>query len=173
MSISKQITNYLEKKKYKYGIVEHRTTYTAWDTAKTAQKQEKKIKPEEIVKTLVIKADKSYVLALVSANKKLDKKKLLQVINSGRKKEKLATVKSIDFAKEAWMKKNIIGKVGATPPFRELLGMEIYIDATLAKQKNLYLGSGEYVYSIKVSARQYLKNEIPKKGSFGTKNKHV
>jgi prolyl-tRNA editing enzyme YbaK/EbsC (Cys-tRNA(Pro) deacylase) len=170
MSISKKITSYLEQKKYKYQIIEHKTTYTAWDTARTAQKQEKKIKPEEIVKALVMKADKIYMLALVSANKKLDKKKLLGAINLERKKEKLAAIKNIDFAKEAWMKKNIPGKVGATPPLLGLLGMEIFIDAALARQKNLYLGSGEYEYSIKVPAKQYLKNETPKKGSFSIKN---
>jgi prolyl-tRNA editing enzyme YbaK/EbsC (Cys-tRNA(Pro) deacylase) len=169
MSISKKITNYLEQKKYKYEIIEHKTTYTAWDTARTAQKQEKKIKPDEIVKTLVMKADKGYILALVGANKKIDKKKLLKTINTYRKKEKLPTTKSTDFAKEAWMKKNIPGKVGATPPLSGLLGITVYMDLTLTKQKNLYLGSGEYEYSIKVPAKQYLKNEALLKGAFGTK----
>lgn len=169
MSISKKITSYLEQKKYKFQVIEHKITYTAWDTAQTTQKKEKTIKPAEIVKALVMKADKSYFLALISANKKLDKKKLLKIINYGRKKEKLISIKKIDFAKEAWMKNNIIGKVGATAPLSGLLGMAIYIDAVLAKQKYLYLGSGEYKYLIKVPAKQYLKNEIPIKGVFGMK----
>lgn len=169
MPISKKIPDYLKKKKYKFEIIEHKTTYTAWDTAKTTQKQEKKIKPEEIVKTLVAKAGKDYILALVPANKKLDKKKLLKIVNACQKKKKIPAVKSVDLAKEAWMKKNIPGKVGATPPFRELLKLDIYIDNVLAKQKNLYVGSGEYEYSIKIPAKQYLKNETPVKGSFGSK----
>lgn len=170
MPISKKILDYLKKKKYKFEIIEHKTTYTAWDTARTTQKQEKKIKPEEIVKTLVVKADKDYFLALVPAPKRLDKKKLLKAVNADRKKKKLAAIKSVNLAKEAWMKKNIPGKVGATSPFRELLKLDLYVDNVLAKQKNLYVGSGEYEYSIKLTTKQYLKNEEPVKGGFSSRN---
>jgi prolyl-tRNA editing enzyme YbaK/EbsC (Cys-tRNA(Pro) deacylase) len=108
-------------------------------------------------------------LALVPANKRLDKKKLLKIVNAARKKSKEKPYKSLDLAKEAWMKKNIPGKVGATPAFKELAGIDIYIDNILAKQKNIYVGSGEYEYSIKIPAKQYLKIENPTKGSFGIK----
>ncbi len=169
MPVSKKILDYLKKKKYKFEIIEHKITYTAFDTAQTIQKKEKKVKPEEVVKTLVVKADKNYFLALVPANKRLDKKKLLKTINADRKKKKLAAIKSVNLAREAWMKKSILGKVGATPAFRELLKLDIFIDNALAKQKNLYVGSGEYEYLIKVEAKQYLKNEELVKGSFGMK----
>lgn len=169
MAISKKILDYLKKKKYKFEIIEHKTTYTAFDTAQTTQKKEKKVKPEEVVKALVVKVDKDYLLALVPANKRLDKKKLLKIANTLKKKNKEKPYKFLDLAKEAWMKKNIPGKVGATPAFREFLKLDIFIDNALAKQKNLYVGSGEYEYSIKLTAKQYLKNEMPVKGSFSTK----
>ncbi|OGI26528.1 MAG: hypothetical protein A2359_00695 [Candidatus Moranbacteria bacterium RIFOXYB1_FULL_43_19] len=169
MSVSKKILDYLKKKKYKFEIIEHKTTYTAFDTARTTQKLEKKIRPEEFIKTLIVKADKDYFLALVPASRKLDKNKLRKVVNTVRKKNKEKLYKSINLAKEAWMKKNIIGKVGATPAFKELTGLEIYIDAVLAKQINIYVGSGEYEYSLKLPAKQYINNEAPIKGSFGVK----
>ena len=167
--VSKKITDYLKKKKYKFEIIEHKTTYTAFDTAQTTKKQEKKTKPEEIVKALVVKADSLYFLALVPASKKLDKKKLQKTINISRKKLKEKPVKKVDLAKEAWMKKNIPGRVGATPPFKELLKLDIYIDNILAKQKNIYVGSGEYEYSIELATKQYLKIEEPAKGNFSAK----
>jgi Ala-tRNA(Pro) deacylase len=170
MAVSKKIINYLEKKGYKYELVEHRTTYTAWDTSQTAKKHQGKIKPDEIAKALVVKADNIYLLSLIPANKKLDKKKLLKLINSQRKKIKAKLFKKLDLAKEAWMKKSIPGKVGAVPPFKELIGLDmIFIDNVLAKQKNIYVGSGEYEYSVKISLKQYLKNEEPVKGSFGVR----
>jgi len=169
MAVSKKILSYLEKKKYKFEIIRHKTTYTAFDTARTTQKQEKKVKPEEIAKTLVVRASENYFLALVPASRKLDKKKLLKIVNTSKKKKKEKLYRFLDLAKESWMKKNILGKVGATPPFRELLGLDIYVDNILAKQKNLYLGSGEYEYSIKVPTKQYLKNEEVMKGSFSAK----
>lgn len=161
MAISKKITNYLDLKKYKYQIIEHKTTFTAWDTAQT-----EKVKPEDVAKALVMKADNDYLLALLPSNKNLDKPKLLKTINAQRKKLKEKNYKKIDLAKEAWMKKNLPGKVGATPPFAELLKLDIYIDGSLAKNKKMYVGSGEYTESILINVGQYVKLEKPIKGSF-------
>lgn len=164
MAISKKIIKHLDDNKYKYEIVEHKTTYTAWDTAQT-----EKIKPQEVAKALVMKADSGYALALLPANRNLDKQKLLKAINAARKKTGGKNYKKIDFAKEAWMKKNLPGKVGATPPFAKILKMDIFIDSLLAKNKKIYLGSGEYTNSIRVNMGQYLKKENPVKGIFSKK----
>ena len=67
------------------------------------------------------------------------------------------------------MKKNILGKVGATPPFSGLLKINIFADKLLLKNKKIYLGSGEYNISIKVSSSQYLKKEELIAGSFSQK----
>ncbi len=159
--LSPKIKNYLDKNKYKYDAIEHRTTYTAWDTAQT-----EKVKPQEVGKALVIAADKDCVVALLPSNRNLDKKKLLKLANSGRKKSGLKPYKKIDFARESWMKKNIPGKVGATPPFRGILKLDIFIDSLLAKNKKIYLGSGEYDASIRLSTSQFIKIEKPVKGNF-------
>ncbi len=164
MAISKKIINYLEKNGYKYEIIKHKTTYTAWDVSQT-----EKVKPQEVVKALVIKLDKDYVLGLLSANRNLDKKKFLKVVNADRKKRGEKISKKIDFAKEVWMKKNISGKVGAVAPFGNLLGLKLYIDGLLFKNKKLYLGSGEHTFSIRVNTKQFLKTEQPIKGSFSVK----
>lgn len=166
MAISKSVLNYLDKNKYKYEVVEHKTTYTAWDKAQT-----EKVKPQEIAKTLVMKADNEYVLALVPSNRNLDKIKLLKLINAGKKKRGEKTAKKIDFAKEAWMKKNIPGKVGAVPAFKGLIKLEIYLDNLLAKNKKMQIGSGEYTASIKINTSQYIKTESPTKGSFSKSKK--
>jgi Ala-tRNA(Pro) deacylase len=164
MAISKKIIEYLNDNKYKYEIIEHKTTFTAWDTAQT-----EKIKPQEVVKALVMKTDNDYVLALIPANRNLDKQKLLKTINAKRKRTGAKNYKKIDFAKEAWMKKNLPGKVGATPPFAKILKIDVFIDSLLSKNKKLYLGSGEYVFSIRVNSSQYLKIENPVKGIFSKK----
>jgi Ala-tRNA(Pro) deacylase len=164
MPISKKITKYLDENKYKYEIIEHKMTYTAWDTSQT-----EKIKPQEVAKALVMKTDNDYVVALLPANRYLDKQKLLKLINIGRKKAGEKIFKKIDFAKEAWMKKNLPGKVGAVPPFEKLLKIKIFIDNLLAKNKKIYLGSGEYVFSIIINVGQYLKIEQPVKGIFSKK----
>jgi len=166
MTLGKKIAKYLDDAKYKYELVEHKTTYTAWDTSQT-----ERVKPQEVAKALVMKADNDYVLALIPANRNLDKQKLLKIINSIRKKTETKNAKKIDFAKEAWMKKNLLGKVGATPPFGKLVGLEIYADNLLLKNKKIYLGSGEYTLSIRVNTSQYLKIENPIKGGFSKSKK--
>ena len=164
MPISKKIIKYLEDKKYKFVIVDHKTTFTAWDTAQT-----EKVEPKMVVKALVMRADKDYFLALIPSNKNLDKQKLLKVVNAHRKKQALKNIKKIDFAKEAWMKKNLLGKVGAVPPFCDLLKMEIFVDGLLLKNKKIYVGSGEYTQSFLISVSEYLKKEEIIKGSFSKK----
>jgi len=166
MTISKKVTGYLDKNKYTYEIIEHKTTYTAWDTAQT-----EKIRPQEVAKTLVMRVDNDYVLALVTSNRNLDKQKLLKVVNTQRKKAGLKVYKKIDFAKEVWMKKNLDGKVGATAPFWGLLKLNLYIDSLLLKSKKIYLGTGEYTISMRVNTSQYLKLEKPVKGSFSKSKK--
>lgn len=164
MTISKKIIKYLEDKKYKYEICPHKTVYTAWDKSQT-----KKVKPQEVAKSLVLKADKDYVLALVPSNRLLDVKKLLKFANEKRKKNGGKAYKKLNLAREAWMKKNILGRVGATPPFQELLKMEIFMDKLLAKNKKVYVGSGEYTDSIKIDTKQYLKLENMATGNFSKK----
>ena len=164
MAIPKKVINYLEKNKIKYEVVEHRTVYTAWDAAQTQH-----IKPQTVGKTLVIKYDRNTCLALLPANRNLDKNKFKKVLNSWLKKEEEKLAKKISFAKEAWMKKNILGKVGATPPFGQLLKLPLFMDSLLAKQKKILVNSGEYNYSLEIKTSQFLKMEEPVKGSFSQK----
>lgn len=173
MSISKKITGFLDKNKYKYQIIEHRTTYTAWDTAQT-----EKVKPQEVAKALVLKLDNNYAVALVPGNKNLDKPKFLKVYNSWASSEKAkasfakaSKAKKVEFAKEVWMKKTLPGKVGATPPFAGLLKLAIFADKGLMKNKKVYFNSGEYEFSFLISAREYLKKENPVLGVFSAKKK--
>ena len=166
MAIPKKILKYLEDKKYKFSVIEHKTTFTAWDTAQT-----EKINPKAIAKALVLRIDRDYVLALVPGNRNLDKPRLLKVINAKRKKEKLKTCKKLDFAKEIWMKKNLPGKVGAVPPFADLLKLEIFADNLLLKNKKIYIGSGEYTFSLLMNTSEYIKKENIIKGSFSKTKK--
>jgi len=164
MPLSKKINDYLKNNGYKYDVIEHRKTYTAWDTAQT-----EKVKPGEIGKALVLKNNSDYVIALLPANKNLDKKKFLKTLNTEMKKRGEKLCKKIELAKEAWMKKNVPGKLGAVTPFRGILKKEIYTDKLLLKNKKIYLGSGEYTESIRVSTAQYVKIEKPLVGSFSMK----
>ena len=169
MAILKSLQNLLEKNKIKHEVVDHKKVYTAWDNAET-----QRIKPQEVVKTLVMKiSPRKYVLALIPANKNLDKKKFLKEINKWLKKEEEKAVKSVEFAKEAWMKKNVKGKIGATPPLGSLSKISTFVDRELLRQKNLIINTGDYQKSIKLATKKFLELEEMIKGSFSEAKKKV
>jgi len=147
MAIPKKLIKFLEERKIKYEPKEHKIVYTAYDKAKTLKVPEK-----NIGKTLVVKFDKNFALVSISANKILDKGKFKKVINIWRKKEKQKSIKKVDFATEAWMKKRLIGvKVGAIPPFGNLWGLPTFIDKSLMGEKEIIVSAGNYRNSIKIS----------------------
>ncbi|MCK5490465.1 MAG: YbaK/EbsC family protein [Candidatus Pacebacteria bacterium] len=162
MAILKILQNLLKKNKIKHEIIEHKTVYTAHDNAQTQH-----IKPQEVVKTLVMKiSSNKHILALIPANKNLDKKKLLKEVNVWLKKEEEKAVKTVEFAKEAWMKKNMKGKIGATVPFGSLSKMTTFVDKNLLKNKDLIINTGDYTKSIKMATAKFLELEDVVKGIF-------
>jgi len=169
MAVLKSLINLLEKHKIKYQVIDHKKTYTALDTAETQH-----LKPQEIVKTLVIKLGaKKYILALLPANKNLNKVKLKKEVNKWLKKDGLKVVKTVEFAKEAWMKKNLKGKLGAAVPFGGLSKLPAFIDRALLRQKDLIINTGDYQKSIKLAAKKFLEVEEMVRGSFSEAKKKV
>ena len=154
MPIPKSILNYLNKNKIKYEIISHRIVYTAYDKAATLG-----LKPQQVAKTVIVSLnDKDHALGLIPANKNLDKKKLLALINKQRQKVKLLNYKKIDFVSEKWMKANLKGiKLGATPPFGILYRLPTFIDNALANQPKLVVNAGDYQNSLKIAPGSLFK----------------
>lgn len=167
MPIPKSIINFLDKNKIKYEILKHRKVFTALDKAATLR-----VKPPQVAKTIIVSLDgKGHALALIPANKNLDKKKLLALVNKQRQKAKLPAFKKIDFAKEQWMKKNLKGlDLGATPAFGILYKLPTFIDGTLASQPKLIINAGDYQASFKIAPSSLFKlDKMIIKGNFAQK----
>ena len=151
MPIIKKLEKFLKDNKTQYQEVNHRTVYTAHDKAATLR-----VKEKSIGKTLVIKTDRDLALVLIPGNKNLDKGKLKKVVNDWRKKIGQNLVRNIDFASEVLMKNHLKGvKVGAVPPFSKLWKLPVFIDKTLAKEKEIILNSGSYNSSIKIKQKEF------------------
>ncbi len=158
MAIPQKLINFFGKANVKYDVLKHRTVYTAYDKAATLRV------PQKIIgKTLVVKLDpkgkplasygagKNYVLVLIPANKNLDKEKL----------KKIAKAKKIDFAKEAWIKKNLKGvKVGAIPPLGAFWKLSTFAEKSLVGLPKIIINGGNYNFSIKLKGSA-LKKLIP------------
>ena len=177
MAVLKSLTNLLEKTKVKYEIIKHKTVYTALDKAETLH-----LDPKGVAKTVIVKIGRGkHILALIPANKNLDKTKLKKTINSWLKKTAKAEgikkagekVKEIEFATEVWMKKNIKGKIGATPPFGKLFKIPTFIDSSLLRAKKIIINTGDYEHSIELAAKQIEKAEELIKGVFSQAKKKI
>lgn len=145
MKIPSKIIKFLDKNKIKYETINHKTVYTAYDKAATL-----KIKPNVVGKTLVLKTDLGLVMVLVAGNKNLDLAKI----------KKTAKAKKIDFISETVIKNKFKGvKLGAIPPFGEIWKMPLFIDRGLMKEKNIFISSGVYESSFKLSPKTFEKQD--------------
>ena len=95
----------------------------------------------------------------------------MKEVNKVLKKEGEKAVKTVEFAKEQWMKKNMKGKIGATVPFGSLSKMPAFIDKSLLKNKNLIINTGDYEKSIKLATKKFLELEEMVKGAFSEAKK--
>ncbi len=152
MPPSKKLLNLLDSLKAKYDVVKHKTVYTAYDLAQTLKKD-----LGGISKTLVVKADKVYVLVVVPASRRLDLKKL----------KKLLKAKKVEIAKEGVMKKVLKVKPGAITPFGKLYkDIPVYVDKTLLKAKKIIAGAGSYEESVEIKIKDFLKATEAEVGQF-------
>lgn len=151
--MNKILEKKLSENKIKYELIQHKKVFTAHDKAATL-----KVKPKVVGKTLVLRINGGFAIALLSASKNLNKGKLKTVINQQRKKDGLKPIKKIDFVTEAWMKKNLKGaKIGAVPPFGILWKFPTFVDKSLLKEKAIFVNVGNYNQSLKLSPKIFQK----------------
>ena len=137
--IPAKLAKFLKENKIKLELVEHRTVYTGLDKAATLR-----VKPSLIAKTLVLKTGKDLIMAILAANRNLDKARFAKAIKT----------KSFDFVSERLMKTKFKGyRVGAVPPFGALFGIRSLLDRGLTKEKAVYVSCGNYETSLKVSPK--------------------
>jgi Ala-tRNA(Pro) deacylase len=154
MPIPKKVLNFLEKNKIAHKLISHKKVYTAYDTAQTLKK-----KLGEIAKTLVVKADKNYILAVLPASRSLDFQKL----------KKTLKVKKVEIAKENVMQKIFKVKPGAMTSFGELYKIPVYVDKLLLKSKKIITSAGTYKDSFEMTAKNFLKATKGIAGEIGRK----
>lgn len=145
MSVSLKIKKFLDTKGIKYDIIEHKKVFTAFDKSQTLKLPEK-----IIVKTLVMKTDKSICLVALPANRILDLKAFKKITKS----------KKVSFVSEKNIKQKLKGiKVGAIPSLGSLWNIKTYFDKNLLKEKKIIMSGGSYDFSIMLSPSQLKKIE--------------
>ncbi len=142
--IHPKLKKHLESNKVKYQIIPHKKVYTALDAAATL-----KVRLEEIAKSLVVKADKTYYLLILAANRNVHLAKL----------QKALKAKKVLIPKEAELVKVFKIKPGSLTGFGSLHGLPVIVDKGYQKVKQAIFSGGSLVESVKLKVADYLKME--------------
>lgn len=144
----KRLKEFLDKEGVAYVVITHSAAYTAQGIAKAAH-----LSGNILAKVVVVKIDGKMGLAVLPAPFKID---------LGHFK-KAVKVPSLEIATEEEFK-NVFPDcdLGAMPPFGNLYKMDVYIDATLAKEKEIVFNAGSHKELIRLAYKDFKRLVKPK-----------
>ena len=154
MAIPAKTKAYLDKKLARYEVLSHKTVYTAYDAAQTLRRELK-----EIAKSLLIAADKPYIIAVIPAHLRLDLGKLKASLRA----------KKVSIPREQVMIKIFKVKPGAMTAFGGLHKVEVWADKSLLKTKDVILSAGSFTDSVRMKVKDFLQMEQAKLANFATR----
>lgn len=145
------IKKMLDENKIEYKEMHHEAAYTSEESAKA-----RKTELRQGAKALIFRADNKYIMAVISADRKIDSKKL----------KDLSGAKYLEFAKSEDVKKLTGLEIGSIPPFGNLFGLQVYLDVSLSENETIAFNAGSHTDSILMRYSDYAKIINPSKGSF-------
>jgi nondiscriminating aspartyl-tRNA synthetase len=146
-----RLLDFLKEKSINFKLVEHAQTLTSQDSAAA-----RGTRLEQGAKALLAMADKSPVLIVLSAAKKLDNNAFKTQF--GVKDLHLATLDEVQ---------SITGvPVGAVPPFGNLFNVPTFVDEGLLAEEEIAFNAGSLTKSVIMKSADLIKAINPKKGSY-------
>ena len=136
MSISIKVKDFLDENEVEYTTITHSKAYTAQRIASSSM-----IPGSEMAKTVVVKVDGNYALAVLPAPEKLDLKQFAENIGVGK----------IELASETEFR-NLFEdcETGAMSPFGNLYNLKTYISTDFTKHRMITFNAGNHVELIRM-----------------------
>lgn len=144
MSIPNKVKKYLDKHGVDYEELAHKTVYTAYDAANTLKRQLK-----EIAKTILVEADKTHVLVVLPADKKIDMAKLKKALGA----------KSVRIPDEKVLIKVLKIMPGALSSFGKLHNVETLVDKALLGSQKAVVATGSFTDSVLMKVKDLVRIE--------------
>ena len=136
-----KLKDFLDTNHVKYVAIRHSAAYTAQEIAALAH-----IPGKELAKTVIVKADGKMAMAVLPASHKVETSLLMTA----------AGAESLTLATEAEFKSLFPDcEAGAMPPFGNLYGMPVYVDATLTKDEEIAFNAGSHSELIRLAYREF------------------
>ncbi|MDD5750392.1 MAG: YbaK/EbsC family protein [Candidatus Pacebacteria bacterium] len=136
-----KIMELLDSHGIKYEAAEHEPVYTSEQAAK--------VRNESInsgAKSLLLKADDSFALAVLPGGKRLSFKKTKNFLGS----------KNLRFATPQEVKEIMGCEIGACYPFGKIIGIKTLVDDTLLENDEISFNPGLHDKTIKLKSKDYL-----------------
>jgi Ala-tRNA(Pro) deacylase len=154
MSLPNRLKSFLDSNQIPYESLPHTTTYTAQGTAAVMQ-----ISGRDVAKTVVLRAGpagEDTILAVLPGSRHAKLDKLSAAVG---KPVRLATELEIsDLFPDC--------ELGAMPPFGALYNLPVYVDESLAKDKEVVFNAGTHHDAVRMSYEDFVRLAKPKICSF-------
>jgi Ala-tRNA(Pro) deacylase len=129
------VARYLDELDVRYEVVEHRATYTASAEARAAG-----VGPDEAAKTVLLRDDGGYRVAVIPASERLDLRKARELAGTGE---------SLRLATEQEMASDFASfEVGALPPIGPLLPAPEVLDRRLLDHERILFSGGDHRHGV-------------------------
>jgi Ala-tRNA(Pro) deacylase len=154
MSVPIRLKSFLDSNYIPYQSLAHSTTYTAQGTATLMQ-----ISGKEIAKTVVLRAGaqgEETILAVLPGSKHVRFDKLAAAVG---KPVRLATESEFSSLFSDC-------ELGAMPPFGALYDLPVFVDESLAKDKEVVFNAGTHHDAVRMAYDDFLRLAKPKVCSF-------
>ena len=154
MSISTRIKNHLEENHVPYLPLAHPFSYTAQGAAAVMH-----VSGREVAKTVVVRAQNEYVLVVLPASYHVKPEQLAHAIGH-----------PVRLATEAEFSSLFPDcELGAVPPLGELYGLPVFVDESLAADKEIIFNAGTHRDAIRMNYDDFVSLARPTVCSIATK----
>lgn len=154
MPISARIKNHLEENKIRYSLLTHPSAYTAQGAAAVMH-----VPGGEVAKTVVVEVGKDYYLVVLPASYHMNPGRLAHLIG---RPVRLATETEFSSLFPDC-------ELGAMPPLGELYGLGVYVDESLAADKEIIFNAGTHRDAIRMEFDDFVSLARPTVCSFAAK----
>ncbi len=138
---ARKLREFLDNNEVKYVIIIHSPAYTALEIAAAAH-----IRGKDLVKTIMVRIDGKMAMAVLPAKYSIDFDHFRKKIGANR----------IELATEAEFRDMFPDcEVGAMPPFGNLYGMDVYVDATLSENEEIAFNAGSHSELIRLNYHDF------------------
>ena len=152
MAAKQRLEKYLKEQGVRFDSMTHPVAYTAQEVAAARH-----VPGKQLAKVVLVDADGQLVMLVLPASYRVEFPKLKSLLKA----------KKVRLAKEEEFGGTFTDcEVGAMPPFGNLYDLPVYVDSSLADEKEMVFKVGRHTTSMKVGFSDYEKLVKPEIADF-------